>query len=163
MTKDQLRVDFLRITQEDTIDIKLEQLNTFTHCFMSIVLSNIAPNDRIEADARVMLQMILSKTLHIKKTFEGITYISPEGKVLLDALIDPTIISVLARNLFETICAFHLIYRNTSSKDERDIVYNLWVVSGLNYRQRFSELTTKEANKEKAETGVQKRFVPHIS
>lgn len=151
MTQNQLRLEFLRIANEDTIEIKLAQLETFAHSLMNLVLSNDRPADHREKDAKIILQMVLSKTLHIQKAFEGMKYVSPEGKILLNGLLDPTIIGVLARNLFETICAFHLIYLNAKSEGERAILYNLWVISGLKYRQKFTEIISTDANREKAE------------
>ena len=151
MTQDQLRIEIIRLADDNTIGEKLEQLDIFSHCLMNLVLSEDGPKDYIEADAKIVLQMILSKILHIKKSFEGITYVSPEGIVLLESLLDPIIIGTLARNLFETICAFHMIYINTKSQDERIILYNLWVIAGFKYRQKFTEIITTEDNKEKAE------------
>ena len=151
MTQAELRMEILRMADEDTIDEKIALLDTFTHCYMDLVLSNDAPGDHIEADAKLVLQMMLSKLLHIKKAFEGMTYVSKEGKVLLNGLLDPTIIAVLARNFFEAVCAFHLIYVHTKSKDERLILYNLWVIAGLQYRQKFNDIITTEENKQKSD------------
>jgi hypothetical protein len=122
MTQNQMRQELMRMVDENTIDEKLSHLDIFSHCLMNLVLSDDEPKDYIEADAKMLLQMILSKILHIRKAFEGMVYVSPEGKLLLNGLLDPTIIGVLARNLFETICTFHLIFLNTKSQDERTIL-----------------------------------------
>jgi hypothetical protein len=151
MTQDQLRQEIMRMAHENTIAEKLAQLDIFSNCLMNLVLSNDEAKDHMEVDAKIILQMILSKVLHIRDAFKGMTYISPEDIILLNGLLDPTIIGVLSRNLFETICAFHLIYINTKSAEERRILHNLWVISGLKYRQKFTEIITTEENKEKAE------------
>ena len=41
-----------------------------------------------------------------------------------------------------------MIYRNAKTDDEKAIIYGLWVISGLKYRQRFeSSATTPESIK----------------
>lgn len=151
MNQEQLRSEFKRIITAETIQGHSELLDIFIHCFFDMVINEPKPNDIIEDDARIMLQMITSKLLHLKKMYEGVGYINKARIKLLDGLIDPTVIAVLTRNLYETICAFHIIFINTKTADEKKIVYNLWVISGLEYRQRFKENITLEKHQQKAE------------
>ena len=58
----------------------------------------------------------------------------------------------LIRNIYETVGLFNLIFRVNRLGDERLIVYNLWVISGLKYRQRFSSLIHSEENRIKLDT-----------
>ena len=46
---------------------------------------------------------------------------------------------------------FNLIYRNTKTKDEKTIIYSLWVHAGLAYRQRFQSVIRSEENQSKAD------------
>lgn len=44
---------------------------------------------------------------------------------------------------------FNLIYRHTKSDQEKLILYNLWVIAGLNYRQKFESVITTPENEQK--------------
>jgi len=91
---------------------------------------------QVEADARMMFQMIFSKALNLKKILEGVEYES--NGIKLNKIVDPTIVASLIRNLYETVCVFELVYIIHDSDEERNLLYNLWVISGLKYRQKFS-------------------------
>lgn len=108
------------------------------------------PQTYLESDAKMLLQMMMTKVLHLKNALNGVDYISKNGKKL-NNIIDPTIVASLIRNIYETTGMFNLIYRNTKSKDERDILYLLWVHAGLSYRQRFDSILTTKENLQKAE------------
>lgn len=100
-----------------------------------------------DAEAKILLQMIFTKTLYLKKAIEGVSYDSDGSK--LNKIIDPTIVASLIRNVYETIGTFSLIYINTKSDDEKTILYNLWVIAGLKYRQRFEEFAQAKENQQK--------------
>jgi hypothetical protein len=102
------------------------------------------------ADAKMILQMMLTKTLHLKTAVDGVSF-STKEEIQLNKIIDPTIVATLIRNLYETVSLFNLIYRHTKTPDEKAIVYGLWVHSGLQYRQRFESLIMSEESLEKKE------------
>ncbi|MCG8408905.1 MAG: hypothetical protein MI923_27180, partial [Phycisphaerales bacterium] len=58
---------------------------------------------------------------HVKKTLERRHLKSNNIEDLIDKVIDPTIIAVVIRNIYETVCLFHLIFINTKDKQERDL------------------------------------------
>jgi hypothetical protein len=62
------------------------------------------------AQAKNVLQMMLTKILHLKSIISGINYMSENGAELKD-IIDPTALAVLLRNVRETAGMFNLIYR----------------------------------------------------
>jgi hypothetical protein len=103
-----------------------------------------------DSDAKIVLQMMLTKVLHLKNTLKGISYKGKNGK-FLNKVIDPTVVASQIRNIYETVAMFNLIYRNTKSEDEKTILYNLWVHSGLKYRQRFESVVITREGKEKVE------------
>lgn len=103
-----------------------------------------------EHEARLINQMIFTKTACLKQILEGISYTSSDG-TKLNKILDPTIIASFIRNLYETIGMFNLIYINTKSPDEKKILYNLWVHAGLKFRQRFEPSISTEENKKKLE------------
>lgn len=84
-----------------------------------------------------MHQMVFTKIGHMKELINGFEYETADG-AKLNRIIDPTIIASNIRNLFETISMFNLVYINPKTEDERKILYNLWVLAGLKYRQRFN-------------------------
>lgn len=108
------------------------------------------PQTYLEADAKMLLQMMMTKVLHLKNALMGVDFTSKDGKKL-NNIIDPTIVASLIRNIYETTGMFNLIYRNTKSKDEREILYLLWVHAGLSYRQRFDNIMTTKENIQKTE------------
>lgn len=74
-----------------------------------------------ERDTKMINQMMLTKVLHIMDVVKGINCKS-KSEIILNNIIDPTIVSSLARNIFETVGMFNLIYKNTVTLDERYIV-----------------------------------------
>lgn len=105
--------------------------------------------------------MIFTKIAHIKEIAKGIEYIANDGSTL-NKIIDPTLIASNTRNLYETISMFNLIYIKPDSEDGKKILYNLWVIAGLKYRQRFENIITKDKNKEKFEKEEIKALISEI-
>lgn len=91
---------------------------------------------------------------YVLKVCSGISYESNDGSKM-DQIIDPTSIACLVRNVYETVGMFNLIYQHSKSKDEKTILYCLWVHSGLQYRQRFAGVATSDQNKKKMEGDIQ--------
>lgn len=80
---------------------------------------------KIEHEAKLMLQMMFTKVLHLKGILNGVSYSSNSGSYL-NNIIDPGVVAVMSRNIFETGGLFNLIYRQPKTDNERDIIYNLW-------------------------------------
>jgi hypothetical protein len=93
---------------------------------------------KIEHEAKLMLQMMFTKVLHLKEIVNGISYYSGSSYYLKN-IIDPGVVAIMSRNIFETGGLFNLIYRQPKTDNERDIIYNLWRHAGLRTRQRFKE------------------------
>lgn len=103
---------------------------------------------KANADAKIILQMVMTKALHLRSIVNGITYKDRDGTTL-NKIVDPTIVASLIRNLYETVGLFNLIYRSTKTHDEKTILYCLWFHSGLMYRQRFESAITTQENQNK--------------
>lgn len=114
-------------------------MNIFLEYFFLVISTH--NQDKVysqsHADAKMVFQMIFTKASHINKLLEGVSFKSKYGGKL-NPIIDPTSVAPLVRTLYETICVFHLAYTLPDSQDKKDLVYQLWVSSGLKYRQRFS-------------------------
>jgi hypothetical protein len=137
MDINQLRIEYIRLLMPADIDTSLEVIDIYCEFFSKAIIEHQPemPANVQEGEARLLLQMMLTKCLHLKTILPGTGFKTKRGDVL-NKIVDPTIIASLVRNVFETIALFHLIYVKHVGKS-RDIVYNLWVVSGLKYRQRF--------------------------
>ena len=138
MDQDKLRLEFLRLGNHKTIKDCIDVINIYSDYFLQC--ASIHQNDNIgiigEQDARLIIQMLLTKTLHLKQLLAGINFQASNG-VEIKNIIDPTVVGTLTRNLYETVAMFNLIYRSPKTEDEKLILYNLWVIAGYNYRQRF--------------------------
>lgn len=96
----------------------------------------------IEENGRIMLQMLTTKLLAVQNLINGINYSS--STITLNTIVDPTSIAVLTRSIYEMTCVFHLIFRATSNKEEKVIIYSLWCISSLKYRQEFISYVNSE-------------------
>jgi hypothetical protein len=152
MTKEELRNECSRLFACDTIADSNDLLDIYAEFLFKAVQNHHQETvyTQAEADAKLIIQMMLTKVLHLKTVIAGISFTAQDGAIL-NKIIDPTIVASLIRNVYETTAMFNLIYRNPKSKEERDILYLLWVHSGLKYRQRFGNIATTEENKKKQE------------
>ena len=150
MTKKELRQEYVRLTTLST----LKDCNDLAEIFLEYLWNILNMHHGKEAvtsahkDAVIINQMMFTKLTHLKVLLKGVGYAGADGQKLND-IIDPTIVVSLVRNVFETSALFNLLFRQTQSEDELLIVYNLWTIAGLKYRQRFESNVQTEANKEK--------------
>jgi uncharacterized membrane protein (DUF106 family) len=151
MEKEQLRKEARRLLECKTFDTCFEVLDIYQDFLFDIIMDH--PNHEVESqaesEAKIVLQMIFTKIGHLRKNLEGINY--EKDDAFLNKIIDPTIISSLIRNLYETVAIFNLIYIYPDTDDKKLILYDLWVSSGLKYRQRFEEAAKLDQSKEKLE------------
>lgn len=153
MTLEELRKEFIRLNHPENISDCIEALDLYCEFLIRATMAQkdeqaIAASD---AEARLLVQMVMTKALHLKNAITGVSYDSHTG-LHLNNIVDPTIIASLIRNLYETVGTFNLIYRVNAEGDERKIIYNLWVHSGLKYRQRFANVITTDENRKKLES-----------
>jgi len=152
MEIEELRKQCKRFFWCETISDCQELLNIYIEFFFQAVLKH--HEEKVytypEADARIIIQMMMTKALHLKNALYGVDYVSKDNRKL-NNIIDPTIVASLIRNVYETTGMFNLIYRNAKNIDERNIIYLLWVHAGLSYRKRFDNIITTKENLEKAE------------
>ncbi len=149
MNIEELRTNFTRLSHPETI----EDCNEVIDYYCEFILQTVhrQKDDKvtdIEAHARILLQMMMTKLLHLKAAIAGVNFNSKTG-IRLNKIVDFTIIPSLTRNIYETVGLFNLIFRANKLGDERTTVYNLWMISGLKYRQRFENIITTEENKNK--------------
>ncbi len=150
MTKTQLREECSRLFKCEIIEDSNDLLDIYGEFLFKAIQNHHKETvySHAEAEAKIVLQMMFTKVLHLKNVISGISFNSKDGSVL-HTIIDPTIVAILIRNIYETAGMFNLIYRDPRSKEERDLLYSLWVHSGLKYRQRFENVITTPGSKKK--------------
>jgi len=133
-----LRKTFLEMTHPKTLSDCCSILERYLNYYFSVLTSKQEETSKslIDADAKIVNQMIFLKILSIKKILEGVEYEGRTG-LRINAVVDPTMLISMVRNVYETVAMFHLVYLKSNGPEERLIIYSLWVIAGLNYRQRF--------------------------
>jgi len=153
-----MKEEIIRFTTADDIATNIEFLELYIQCFSDIVEKHQLDEveSGLKADAKMILQMLFSKLIHLRKILEGVTFINKEGKQLINPIIDATIVITLVRSIYEQVCLFNLIYDSTDDEEKRNLVYYLWVSAGLKSKQRFKDDATTPENKEKVEEDKKK-------
>jgi hypothetical protein len=149
--KEELRIEALRLLRCETKKDCLDVIEIYLNFLFTIIRDHqIDEVDSLaKAEARIINQMIFTKIAQLRETVKGIEY-EYQGSSLKN-IIDPTIVASNTRNIYETVALFNLIFVNTKSSDEQKILYNLWVHSGLKYRQKFENIAISNESKEKIE------------
>jgi len=150
MELEQLRLEYVRLSRCPNIEDSFDLLNIYADYFLQTVRNHqTEPVATVaDRDARMVNQMMLTKVLHIRQVVNGVSFTSSDGTIL-NEIIDPTIVAALIRNVYETVSMFNLIYRHTKTEEEKLILYNLWAIAGLNYRQKFESVITTPENEQK--------------
>lgn len=150
--KELLRAECSRLFGCSTLGDSMELMEVYIEFLFQVVKNHHEEPvyTQANADAKMVLQMMMTKALHLRTVVSGVTYQAKDG-MKLNRIIDPTIVGCLIRNLYETVAMSNLIYRTTKTKDEKTILYSLWVHAGLAYRQRFQSVITNEENQKKAD------------
>lgn len=95
--------------------------------------------------------MFIGNTLSIIKMSEELNYENDINKLKICGYIDAFSMLNLVRAQYESYCNFNNIYIQNSSIDERDLKYKIWVLAGLNNRQKFDALTQENIVKKEEE------------
>jgi hypothetical protein len=164
MDQSSLRAEFIRLTNSPTLSVTTQVLQKYCDVYFGVLKRHIdepVSGHRL-AEGKLMLQMIFSKLIHFKKMFEGVGFKGSDGTRLGD-IIDPTINAVLVRNFYETVVAFNFIYSHYNEDELKDVVYNLWVISGLKYRQRFAVNLTDGNEEGKHKLGDEKKEIERLT
>ena len=150
MTQDELRSQFVRLQDHENIEDCQELIGIHAN-FMMLAMKNHHSENIIseyEGHGKLVLQMIMTKIIAVNSLLNGLTFVATDGSSL-NKLLDPVIFGTLIRNIYETVAMFNLVYRTPNTPDEKKIMYNLWVIAGLKYRQRFETDARTEENKQK--------------
>ena len=143
MTQIELQEKFKKFILYPTLTEYKETLTVFSNFMLNVVRKHHF--DKVESfadgEARIVFQMMMTKLLHLQSLLDGVTFSSSDG-VILNNIIDPTVVGTVVRNLYETTGMFNTIFRFQDNKEKKLISYNLWVIAGLSYRQNLLKEST---------------------
>ncbi len=137
MDKEGIRLQYNRLLNCKAIEDSLEMLDLISNCQFDFFNANINNEDIKLHHAAIVNQMLFTKAQNLKSITSGISFQGANG-LNLNPIIDPTVLASAIRDIFETVCMFHVVYVSPETIDEKLIMYNLWAIAGLNYRQSFS-------------------------
>jgi hypothetical protein len=111
--------------------------------------ANLKSENTLEKEAYILYSLIVLKCESIFTLSGGKAHKNSINNVETRITFDPFSIWPIVRSQFEAYCTFYLIFIQPKEDNERQLFYNLWVLSGLNYRQRFmSEFPENKIKKE---------------
>lgn len=99
-------------------------------------IRDIKYGSSITNEANLIYQMSMLKMLSCSRLIAAIRYQNPYTDFILTDLRDPFSVWAIIRAQFEAFCNFNHIYRYHDNQDMQKLIYQLWVLSGLKYRQR---------------------------
>lgn len=152
MTKQELKDYCDTLLNPSTLEDCANMLDKFARFFMVVVNKHHDKDvdTQPKADLKIILQMLLSKTIYIKYLLDGTGYSCEDyvskpiiegcfGKenYSLNRIIDPTILAAQVRSIFEMLCTFEIIYCIPDTDEKKNIIYYLFQNEGLRYQSRL--------------------------
>lgn len=153
MEKEILRAEYRRLIYPEDLATALESYRLITDAAFEIMKNQKGKmQTNIEdTDAIGIYEMTILKNLSIFKLAESLNYNSNIGDFEISNRFDPFALSSIIRTQYEAFCTFNNIFRLSKSSEERKFKYNLWVLSGLKYRQNFSPKLKENIKKKEDE------------
>lgn len=150
--KEELRKEFTRLLIPQDLNNAIESHKLITDVGFTVLLKhgNECSDTDWNHDANLLFQMAILKSLSLQQLSLPINYINEIDNSTLKNAYDPFAMFAIIRTQYEAFCNFNNIYLFSKSIDEIQLKYYMWVLSGLNYRQRFK--TESEDTKKKKET-----------
>jgi hypothetical protein len=139
-----------RLLKTDDLNALQDMLTILSESLFTIFMEHgkTKSSDQSVNEGKLIAQMVFTKLLNLKKLLTGVDFKSRNGTILPNT-VDPTVIAPLVRNLYETVAMFHLVYLSGHSMDEKTVIYKLWVIAGLKYRQRLATKLSSPENQQK--------------
>lgn len=150
--KEKMRAEYSRLLTPKDLTVMVESHKIIADIGFAILMEHgkIGTKSPWDHDANLLYQMTLLKSLSVVQHVTPINHTnSIDGSKFKDTY-DPFSILNIVRAQYEAFCNFNNIFIQSKNEDELKLKYFLWVISGLNYRQRF-KVTTQEHLKKKEE------------
>ena len=143
----------------NTLDDCKEYFDIMLFALFSIIRSTprAKVKSRALADAKILLQMMFLKCLNIRQMLDGVGIEQRIGKesYALPHIIDHASILSLTRDLYESFCILELLFIFPDSEEKKEIIYKLFVMNGLNERQKFFHSESYEDKKEQEKCQIE--------
>jgi len=150
-----IRQEFKRLNYPKDLQTAHESYKVILDVGWKVYKDHVGTNTTVMGqDAHLLYQMVLLKSISIQSLAEGKGYqndLDP-AMALLGDTIDVFGIWNLVRSQFESVCTFNHIYLFPTDQKQKELLYDLWQVAGLKYRQRFAINLEGEENIKKAAT-----------
>lgn len=148
--KSKILAEYKRLITPDTFEEEHNSYHTITDIAFKL-LSNLGAKkykSQLEQEANLLYQFTISKCLSVLELSRGVSF---KGSINIENLTDPFQLAPLIRSQFESFGTYNFIFSNSENEEEKLLRYNLWVLSGLMYRQRFASHAIIPGSKEKLE------------
>lgn len=141
MNKEQNLEELITRIVAPTVEDSIIQLTLINKVLFELTthIYPLTKGDVYKSRANIICQMIIAKNAHIITSAKGI---SINDKLI--PVIDPTAIGVIVRNVFETVVMFHNVFTYHKDPAIKSLVYDLWDIAGLAYRQKFTTVLSSE-------------------
>lgn len=140
--------EYVRLANASSLEEITEQYKLVTDSCVALIKES-KPNRedaQWKGEAHLLFQMASTKCFSVLRLSEGVSH---DGFVSVPNYFDPFAVWPIIRSQFESYCLFNNIYVCSSSENETLFKYNLWVLSGLNYRQANASDDLSDENREK--------------
>ena len=99
-----LRSEFKRLLHPDNIADCTEAIDRYCNLFLTAIKNHQTENNTSaqEVEAKLILQMMMTKALHIKNIIKGVDFDTKKG-IILTSIIDPSIVASLIRNVMKQL------------------------------------------------------------
>jgi len=151
--KEKLRMEYSRLLTPKDLAIMVESHKIIADVGFAILMEHGKTGTKSpwDHDANLLYQMTLLKSLSVVQHITPINHVnSIDGSKFKDTY-DPFSMLNIVRAQYEAFCNFNNIFIQSKNVDELKLKYFLWVISGLNYRQRFKVTTPEHIKKKEKE------------
>ena len=121
------------IKMENLEDCK-QYMKVILDFYFDVIMSPYSQkaSSHIESDRNLWVQTIFSKGCHFLSLLEGVRYF--KGSRHLNPIIDFSTLFTIARNIYESLIAFEILFALPKTEDQQTIIYNLFMAHGLSER-----------------------------
>ena len=138
--QDKLRYEYKRLLGPDNLMEMIEGHKLISDVGFTILYNHGQEGGKASVwdhDGNILYQMTILKSLSLQQLSQSVNYLNDIDGSSLKNTYDPFGMYNLVRAQYEAFCNFNNIFIQSKTEDELKLKYYLWVISGLNYRQRF--------------------------
>lgn len=149
MTKEEYRMYQFRYTLGENWNDSIESFNLITDLASKLLDDAddvLKRRNDVSMDGHWLLRLTVNRSTSIKKLYQELEGTNKLTGKKYSTHIDPFSIYTLVRSQFEAYCIFNNMFIQHTG-DQQRLIYYLWIISGLEYRQRFAADVTPEAQR----------------